>query len=288
MRLPQALKRSGAAILLVVGTGVAVTRCGQVILTAPAGSRLVLEANPPFIEAHGGVSVITAVVIEPAGTPVPDGTVVQFFTTLGRIDEQGRTNDGVARVNLLATSLSGVASVTAVSGGEAPEPTTTSTSTATTSTTRPGATTTTTMGPGVTTSTTRPPSGLPTGPRSSLGFAEGEGQATMTVAIGSARPVQSFVTADPPRVTAQRPSRITVIVIDASGNPVANVPVFFSIRAPTGTETLDSGGDPVFTDNNGMAFDTLRTTASAGAARSVIVDARAANGVTNSVTVGVS
>ena len=50
------------------------------------------------------------------GHPVPDGTVIQFFTTLGKIQEQGKTNDGVARVNLISDARSGTAVVTAVSG----------------------------------------------------------------------------------------------------------------------------------------------------------------------------
>ncbi len=62
------------------------------------------------------MSVISAFVVEPAGTPVPDGTVVFFFTTLGRIDPQGKTKDGVARVNLVADSRSGTAKVTAATG----------------------------------------------------------------------------------------------------------------------------------------------------------------------------
>jgi len=93
--------------------------CNQAILTAPAGTTLQIFANPTFIAANGDVSVISVLVIEPAGTPVPDGTVVQFFTNLGRIDEQGRTNDGVARVNLVSDQRSGTATVTALSGGDA-------------------------------------------------------------------------------------------------------------------------------------------------------------------------
>ena len=54
--------------------------------------------------------------VDGTGFPVPDGTVVQFFTTLGRIQEQGKTNDGVARVNLTSDSRSGTAEVTAFSG----------------------------------------------------------------------------------------------------------------------------------------------------------------------------
>ncbi len=94
--------------------------CHQAILTAPLESTITVVANPNFIAANGEVSVISALVIEPAGTPVPDGTVVQFFTTLGRIDEQGKTNDGVARVNLVSDTRSGEAEVTAISGGGEP------------------------------------------------------------------------------------------------------------------------------------------------------------------------
>lgn len=90
--------------------------CGQAILSAPIGSTLALSINPTFIAANGDTAVVSVLVIEPAGTPVPDGTVVQFFTTLGRIQEQGKTNDGVARVNLISDARSGTATVTVFSG----------------------------------------------------------------------------------------------------------------------------------------------------------------------------
>jgi len=91
--------------------------CNQAILTAPAGSEMLLFANPPFIASHGDVSVISVVVTESIGTPVADGTVVLFVTTLGSIQEQAKTNDGVARVNLVSDSRAGTATVTAFSGG---------------------------------------------------------------------------------------------------------------------------------------------------------------------------
>lgn len=93
--------------------------CEDSLRTAPPGSTITLIANPEFIAASGGVSIITALVIEPAGTPVPDDTIVQFFTNLGRVDEQGKTRAGVARVNLVADSRSGTATVSAISGGPA-------------------------------------------------------------------------------------------------------------------------------------------------------------------------
>jgi len=283
------IKRLLAAVLLLAGAGLGLTRCGQAILTAPRGSVMRMEANPSFIEANGGVSVISVAVIEPTGTVVPDGTVVQFFTTLGRIDEQGKTNDGVARVNLISTGLSGVASITAVSGGEAAPPSTSSTTPGTTTpgTTTPGpTTTTTTLRP--TTTTTRPQSpGGQNPPR--LGFAEGTGSVTMTVAIGTGRPLRVTVVADAPRVSAGRPVHVTAFVIDANGNPVANVPVFFRLELPTATERLDSAGNPLFTDFNGVVTDTLSTTAlPSPTARNVNVVATTAYGVSGNVVVAVN
>ena len=105
----------------VIATLTALPLACQAILTAPPNSTITLLVNPPFVEAHGGVSVVTAVLVEDIGTPVADGTVVQFFSNLGRIDEQGRTNDGVARVNFVADGRSGTATVTAISGSAVSE-----------------------------------------------------------------------------------------------------------------------------------------------------------------------
>jgi hypothetical protein len=90
--------------------------CEEAPLTAPNGSEIFLQANPTFVISNGGISVVTAVVTEPAGTLVPDGTEVLFFTNLGRIDPVGKTVRGVARVNFVSDSRSGRATVTAISG----------------------------------------------------------------------------------------------------------------------------------------------------------------------------
>jgi hypothetical protein len=85
--------------------------------TAPTNAEISLTANPPFVPAFGGVSVVTALVIESGtGTLVPDGTVVQFLTNLGTIEREGRTRNGVARVNFVSDSRSGAATIIAVSG----------------------------------------------------------------------------------------------------------------------------------------------------------------------------
>ena len=178
--------------------------CHQAILTAQPGATLTLIVNPLFIPAHGGVAVVSAVVIEEIGTPVPDGTVVQFLTSLGRIDEQGKTNDGVARVNLISDSRSGRATITAFSGVASD---------------------------------------------------------TEEVEIGSILPQTVIVTADPPFIPSNsRTTHIIATVLDESGNPVPNVLVIFRVTSPTtGTEFMESGGNPIPTDNNGRAEDILRT-----------------------------
>jgi hypothetical protein len=263
-------------------------------LTAPSGSSLFIQANPTSIPANGGVSVITVTVLEQAGTPPPNGTVVFFFTNLGHIDSEARTKDGVVRVNLVSDSRSGKATVNAVSGGTATAPSAAPSSS-------PSATPTPTLG------------------RLSFGLAEanaaGENSAKIEVMIGNILPVRMIMTADPQRITSPRSSRITANVFDGDGNPVANVPVIFSLGdisvSPTTTtttlstttttttpltaaqtgaleESLDSGGTPQFTDTNGQAFDTLRTRAPLIPAKTVKVSAITPNGTNSSVTVSIN
>ena len=200
--------------------------CNQAIMTAPAGSSLNMFVNPGIISANGGVAVISVLVTEPAGTVVADGTVVQFFTTLGTIDEQGKTNDGVARVNLRANGRSGTAGITAVSGGEAaPAPV---------------------------------PSPTPTASAVS-GGSGGAASATGEVTIGNLSAASVLVTADPSRLTTSRSSQIVATVFDRDGNPLSGVPVYFSVSAGGETSFVESGGRPQFTDSNGRAFDVFRT-----------------------------
>jgi hypothetical protein len=227
-------------------------------------------------------------VIEPAGTPVPNGTVVFFTTDLGRVDSEAKTKDGIARVNLVSDSRSGTANVTGFSGGAAAAP-------------------------------SASPTATPKSTRLSLGIATahaGTNTDTIQVTIGSKLPARVIVTANPARITSPRSALITANVFDAFGNPVANVPVFFAIThvlttptPPTTTtttsttssttttttttlpsapleETLDSGGAPQFTDTNGQAFDGLRTRSLAGGPQKVVtVTATTSNTTSDSVEV---
>ena len=100
----------------IAAVAVVLAACDGAYLTAPPESTITLVANPPFVAAHGGVSVITAFVVEPAGTYVPDGTVVRWFTDLGRIDPETRTRNGIAQANFVSDARSGEATIRAVSG----------------------------------------------------------------------------------------------------------------------------------------------------------------------------
>jgi adhesin/invasin len=164
--------------------------------------------------------VISAILTEPVGTPVSNGTIVQFFTDLGRIDPTGKTKDGVARANFTSDSRSGIAHIVIQSGGPAPV---------------------TSASPGT-------------------GTATGSGSATVEVTVGNVNVKAVRLRAEPSRITAGASSTTVVAtVIDANGNPVANVPVYFSVVADPATEFFDSNGRPQFTNTNGEAFDTLKT-----------------------------
>jgi hypothetical protein len=244
---------AGAALLLSLGA------CESVPLTAAPGSSMTLIANPPFVIANGGTSVVTAILVEPAGTFVPDGTVVFFFTDLGRVEpSEAKTKNGVARTNFVADSRSGLATITAISGGPAPAPS----------------------------ASASPDTGTAT--------ASGTGNAMVTITIGGALPARLVVAADPARITSPRAAAIVATVYDKYGNPVQNVPVHFAITAVTGgtgtiEETLDSGGAPRYTDSNGQAFDTLYTRSLPGSAqKAVTVTATAPNDLSTDVKVFVN
>jgi hypothetical protein len=227
--------------LLVAALALAHLTCASVPLTAPSGSALTIFANPEFVAANGGVSAVTAVVVEPAGTFVPDGTVVFFLTNLGRIDAQAKTKDGFARATFVSDSRSGRATVTAFSGGTAPTPTGTPTPSA--------------VVDAVTATSSR---------SAGAGMASADAISdTVDITVGSANPSDMIVTANPPRITEPRNSEITANVFDKFGNPVSNVPVIFTIKSVTTgrlqQESLDSASQPRYTDTNGQARDTLRT-----------------------------
>lgn len=237
----------------VAGVTVLLLSCGGAYLTAPPGSTLTLVANPAFIASHGGVSELTAIVTEPAGTDVPDGTVVLWSTTLGHVDRETRTRRGIARNRLVSDSRSGIATVVAASGADALPPTTTPTTTTTTTT----ITSPTTTSPTTTLAALRPISAATTGGSSLLA---GEQNADVVeVTIGNALVRNIRLRAVPSRITISNSTHVIATVLDEFGNPVANVPVFFEVVSDPETEFFDSSGAAVHTNNNGEAEDVLRT-----------------------------
>lgn len=81
---------------------------------------LSLMASPETIPPYG-TAAITLRGLHPSGLPLPENTRINFFTTLGQIDEVALTDaDGLAHVVLEADASTGSATITASSGACAP------------------------------------------------------------------------------------------------------------------------------------------------------------------------
>jgi adhesin/invasin len=100
--------------------------CEKVPLLAPAGTVISLVSTTNVLPINGETDII-AVLIESggtgdedtgsAGTPVHNGTLVSFTSSLGKIEPlEARTNNGRVTVKLTADGRSGTATVTAYSG----------------------------------------------------------------------------------------------------------------------------------------------------------------------------
>jgi hypothetical protein len=103
--------------LLLVAVALCAARCDEVPLFAPNGSSITLLADSTALTT-GGSTTITALVIEPAGTPPHSGTQVTFLTTLGSVEPSVVTTNssGFVSVAFLAGNATGTATVSAVSG----------------------------------------------------------------------------------------------------------------------------------------------------------------------------
>ncbi|HUX16617.1 MAG TPA: Ig-like domain-containing protein, partial [Phycisphaerae bacterium] len=108
---------------------IALTGCDKLPLLAPTGSVITLIATSNVLAANGTIDVIATVIEQGAagggtgsttgqGTPVHNGTVVTFTSTIGRLEpREARTHNGQVTVKLSGDGRSGVAKVTAYSGG---------------------------------------------------------------------------------------------------------------------------------------------------------------------------
>ncbi|MCS7313645.1 MAG: PKD domain-containing protein, partial [Acidobacteria bacterium] len=193
---PALLRGIGGVILLLVAIA-----CGQVDFTAPVGSVLQIFVKPEWVPAYGGTATVTVLGFRSTGAPLPDGTLITFTTTLGRIDPpSAKTKDGRVDVLFISDDRSGVAKIRAFSGPEA--------------------------------------------------AAEAEiTVGTAIVANLELRAIPGFVPAGGGTV------RLIARTTAQDGNPVPNIPVVFQVSAGT----LTSGGQPVLTNANGEAEDSLFT-----------------------------
>ena len=107
---------------LPLATAAVCLACDAAPLVAPTQSTMTLVAGAAIVPA-GGSTEVTARVVEAAGTPVHDGTVVSFSATLGRIDPpEVATVGGRAAAKFTAGAASGVADLRAYSGEAAAGP----------------------------------------------------------------------------------------------------------------------------------------------------------------------
>ena len=114
---------------------VLVAACDKVPLLAPTGSVITLLPVTTTVSLNSEVTIIATVIENGqapsgtgsgitsgsstgAGTPVQNGTLVSFTTTIGRIEPaEARTHNGQVSVKFITAGASGTARITAYSGG---------------------------------------------------------------------------------------------------------------------------------------------------------------------------
>ena len=112
---------SRTALLWSLLAAVALTGCDKVPLLAPTNTTIRLSSGLGVLPI-AGTTEITAVVIESAGTPVQNGTVVTFTASLGTVEpREARTANGQVTVRYVAGTQSGSAKIGAFSGGSKSE-----------------------------------------------------------------------------------------------------------------------------------------------------------------------
>jgi len=105
------------AFFTVVAVAAVQLGCSSTPLTSPTGSTISMTSDRSVLPLNGQAT-LRAVVIESAGTPVHNGTVVSFTSTLGTVTPpEATTVNGVATTVFNAGSLSGTSVIHAFSGG---------------------------------------------------------------------------------------------------------------------------------------------------------------------------
>lgn len=132
----RAIRQRLRPILVCALASVAVSACDKAPLLAPSGTVIILTVVGSSVSANGSVDVI-AVLLEQgtaagddsssttaSGTPVHNGTLVSFSSTIGRIEPaEARTTNGRVTVKFIADGRSGAATIVAYSGGARAEET---------------------------------------------------------------------------------------------------------------------------------------------------------------------
>jgi Bacterial Ig-like domain (group 1)/PKD domain len=96
--------------------------CDKVPLLAPVESTVTLSVNTTTLPINGTAELL-ATVIEPAGTPVHNGTLVTFTSSVGVVEPRdARTENGTARATFRAGTQSATAVINAFSGSARAEP----------------------------------------------------------------------------------------------------------------------------------------------------------------------
>lgn len=244
-------ERSPLLVLLAAAIGLLTVSCEKVPLLAPSSASITLTALATALPINGTTDLLVQV-LEQAGTPPHSGTHVTFTTTLGSIQPPEAQTDinGRVVVKFLAGTSSGTATITASSGGAGSS----------------GAASTTTS-TGTTATDSR----------------------TVKIAIGAAAISRIQLFASPTTLPANGgSSQISAFAVDASSNPLPEVPVSFATTAGTLSSTL------AVTDQSGIARVTLTTARTAtvtGSGGSVVpptTGTGTATPVSNQVTVNVN
>ena len=117
LRTPRALTIAAA-----LAAAAASAACQAAPLVAPTQATLTTVVDDTILPA-GGSTTVTAFLVELAGTPVQDGTLVTFAASLGAIHPvEAPTVRGRAAATFTAGAHSGIAELRAYSGNAASEP----------------------------------------------------------------------------------------------------------------------------------------------------------------------
>ena len=116
--VPESLRDTDTNVNIMAFAGNGAASMVTLFLEPVVVESITVSANPQTVNS-GDTSTITANVITTAGTPVPDGTTVNFKITSGSggIDPFAQTTNGIATAEFTAPSTPNTCTVTASIGG---------------------------------------------------------------------------------------------------------------------------------------------------------------------------